>query len=264
MSSFYLGWKGSLFDKKLQSEFITCLSEYAKSHNKIYFGRRKDKTTLEVFDNTFIEGKILVPKYFFKCSHELFHPENFEKLNEKVFCGNLLSEVTIEKVDYFVCSKIRLNGIQFKLNTDMAANVFDKKYFSKISFVFFDFGDGQKHRSLIKQNIIEIRDKGKMAQSDIDTSKYNFMFTTNGFLYRYRNMEFVHSLCVFAKKYFVKNLEIDAFYLNNPVQKYLLDNDPEGVKDNIKLEVHQYLLEEFKKHAASCANSEIRKLSDYE
>lgn len=154
MSSFWIGWQGFQENKTLQKELIGYLKPIAEIHNKTYFGRRRDKSTLEIFDNEWIEGEILIPLFYFSQSENLLNPENLNHLNEK-FDGNFIKIETIGERTYLIFRKVRLNGVQFKMNTDLGESISSKAYFSKISFVFFDFGDNTGSE-LIKNNMIKV------------------------------------------------------------------------------------------------------------
>ena len=260
MSSFWIGWKGYQNNKELQKDLISYLKPVAELHNKSYFGKWKDKTTLEVFDNEWIDGKILIPLWFFNKDQEIFKPKNFNRLNEELFAGNLQKSEIIDDINYLVCRKVRLNGVQFKMNTDIGQSVTSKQYFCKVSFVFFDFGDETTDLGLIKTNLVEAEPFYELILLDGKKTLRQLKLTVNGFTYRYRNMDHLLELLEFIKYYHVNDLDIDAFGCRSNMEKYLMENDPGKDNYKIKQEAFQHITALFRKYALQTAAEEIRNL----
>lgn len=228
-----IGWQGCLYDNEKQREFLSELNQIAQLYNEIYFAEDKDETTLCFFDNTTLNGNILI-------STSLLYdiPDNCP--------DNLILPLKKYPDDkyFFICNEVKLFGLQFKVIGDPCYTRYDKDDLETVSYVFWGFNSTDENKPYVKSNLARVV-KSNNSVSD----KYDYKLVSPGVSFRALKPWYVILIYEYVNYYYIKNLVIENCMLwdnstRSDFTRHLKENDPNGIKDEIKEEALTIILEE--------------------
>lgn len=251
MNSYEITWQGLLHDRDKQLEFLSLFNQLARSYTEGYFGSLNNGNTYRYFNDEIITGNILVSKSLLNL------PDNY--MNENIYP---LQKTENDSSSYLLCNQVKLLGVQFKFKADVQTTYEEIESLQTIAFIFWKFDNTVEPSPLIKSNIAQLRIYKPTNSGEV--SRYELSLPSASF--EHFRPYICSYLLDFAAHYFFYKLEVENTYdyyqhSVSYIKEFIINNDPQAIKQEVKTKAFEMLKEEFitrAKIAREMDESEIR------